>query len=123
MPMDEAVLDFHSLGVVDTPQGQRTRVVVVAVRREMVERYAEAIRAAGLKLEGIDLSAFAMVRAFSDAVVDAQAVMFVNVAGLTNVAVASEGRAGLDAAEGPAVVEVARGISAATEVANPRSSR
>ena len=91
MPMDEAVLDFHSLGLVDTPQGQRTRVVVVAVRREMVERYADAVRAAGLKLEGIDLSAFALVRAFSDGIVDTQAVLFVNVAGLTNVAVASEG--------------------------------
>jgi type IV pilus assembly protein PilM len=36
MPMDEAVLDFQSLGRVDTPAGPRTRVVVVAVRREMV---------------------------------------------------------------------------------------
>ena len=38
MPMDEAVLDFQSLGEVETPEGPRMRVLVVAVRREMVER-------------------------------------------------------------------------------------
>ena len=91
MPMDEAVLDHRSLGVVDTPAGPRTRVVVVAVRREMVERYAEAIRAAGLKIEGVDLSAFALVRAMAAQSTDDDGVLFVHAAGLTNVAVASRG--------------------------------
>jgi type IV pilus assembly protein PilM len=90
MPMDEAVLDFQSLGIVDTPAGPRTRVVVVAVRREMVERYAEAVRAAGLRLEGIDLSAFALVRSMYNQISDENAgLLYVNVAGLTNVAVTS----------------------------------
>ena len=90
MPIDEAVLDFQVLGVVDTPQGPRTRVVIVAVRREMVERFADAVRAAGLQIEGIDLSAFGMVRALSaDSAGDGEGVLYVNVAGLTNVAVAS----------------------------------
>jgi type IV pilus assembly protein PilM len=88
MPMEEAVLDFQPIGVVDTAAGKRMRVVVVAVRKEMVERYAEAVAEAGLKLEGIDLSAFAMVRALGPASDDG-ATMFVNVGGLTNVAVAS----------------------------------
>ena len=91
MPMEEAVLDFHTLGLVDTPSGPRTRVVVVAVRREMVERYADAARAAGLNVEGIDLSAFALVRALGSDADNADGVLFVNVAGLTNVAVASGG--------------------------------
>jgi type IV pilus assembly protein PilM len=91
MPMDEAVLDFHSLGVVETPAGPRTRVVVVAVRREMVERYADAVRAAGLKVVGIDLSAFALVRALADHTDVDAGVLYINVAGLTNVAVASGG--------------------------------
>ena len=88
MPMDEAVGDFQRLGIVDTPQGPRTRVVIVAVRREVVERLAQSATAAGLSIEGIDLSAFAMVRAVGAA--GAGARLYLNVAGLTNVAVASE---------------------------------
>jgi type IV pilus assembly protein PilM len=94
MPIDEAVLDYQSLGIVGTPAGPRTRVVVVAVRREMVERYAEAIRAAGLKIEGVDLSAFALVRAMAHQNGDGgleSGVLYVHAAGLTNVAVASGG--------------------------------
>jgi type IV pilus assembly protein PilM len=88
MPMDEAILDFQPLGKVITPTGQeRSRVVVVAVRREMIDRIVGAARQAGLQLEGIDLSAFAMVRAIGQT--DDDAVLYVNVAGLTNVAVAN----------------------------------
>ncbi len=87
MPMDEAVVDHQRLGIVDTPQGPRTRVVIVAVRREVVERLAQSATAAGLTIEGIDLSAFAMVRAVGEA--GAGARLYLNVAGLTNVAVAS----------------------------------
>jgi len=88
MPMDEAVVDFQPLGVVATPQGPRSRVVIAAVRRDMVERLAHACRDAGLQLEGIDLSAFAMVRALAPDAGE-EALLYVNVAGLTNVAVAN----------------------------------
>ena len=89
MPMDEAVLDWQSLGNVKTAAGQdRTRVVVVAVRREMVDKLVGAAREAGLTLEGIDLSAFGMVRALADRKATG-AVLYVSVAGLTNVAVAN----------------------------------
>ncbi len=63
VPMDEAVLDFQSLGRVDTPAGPRMRVVIVAVRREMIDRIVASAREARLDVVGIDLSAFAMVRA------------------------------------------------------------
>ena len=88
MPMDEAIVDFQSLGVVDTPQGPRSRVVIVAVRREVIDRLVSATREAGLEVEGIDLAAFGMVRALAPAAVDG-AVLYINVAGLTNVAVAN----------------------------------
>ena len=90
MPMDEAVIDWQSLGTVQTASGQpRTRVVVVAVRREMVDRLVAASREAGLKLEGIDLSAFGMIRALGSREADG-AVLYVSVGGLTNVAVAND---------------------------------
>src|SRR4051794_20216925 len=79
MPMEEAVLDFQLLGTVESPTGPKSRVVVVAVRRDMVERAAAAVQGAGLDLEGIDLSAFGMVRAL--ATEHAGALLYVNVAG------------------------------------------
>ena len=89
MPMDEAILDWQSLGAVDTPGGPRTRVVVVAVRREMVDKLVAASREAGLKLEGIDLSAFGMIRALAGGRKAEGAVLYISVGGLTNVAVAN----------------------------------
>jgi type IV pilus assembly protein PilM len=88
MPMDEAVVDFQPLGIVDTPDGPRARVVVVAVRREMIDRLAGAVAEAGLELDGVDLSAFAMVRALAPDIGDATQV-YVSLTGLTNVAVAN----------------------------------
>ncbi len=87
MPIDEAVLDFHALGEVETAAGPRTRVVVVAVRREMVERLHAACDAAGLQVEGVDLAAFGMLRALPR---PTGATLYVAVGGLVNVAVANE---------------------------------
>ena len=89
MPLEEAVIDFHPLGIVDTENGPRQRVVLVAARRQMIEQVIAAVRAAGLRAEGIDLSAFAMVRALGDA--DAAPTLFLSVGGLSNLAIAEEG--------------------------------
>jgi type IV pilus assembly protein PilM len=89
MPMDEAILDYVPLGVVQTSEGPRQRVVIVAARREMIDRLVGATRDAGLKLAGIDLAAFGMVRALASKQDENSAVLYINVAGLTNVAVAN----------------------------------
>ncbi len=89
MPLDNAVLDFHALGVIDTPAGPRQRVIVVAAQRDMVERLLDAVRGAGLRPEGVDLSAFALIRSLHRA--DEQhagRVLYLNVGGLTNMAIA-----------------------------------
>jgi type IV pilus assembly protein PilM len=89
MPLSNAVLDFHPLGIFDSPAGPRQRVVLVAAQRDMVERLLAAVRAAGLTPQGVDLSAFAMIRSLyerSDG--DARRVLYVNVDGLTNLAIA-----------------------------------
>ena len=109
MPMDEAVVDFQPLGIVDTPRGLRQRVVVVAVRREMVERAAAAVQGAGLELEGIDLSAFAMVRALASE--HDGAVLYINVAGLTNVAVANASGCLFTRAAAGGTEEIARSLA------------
>ncbi|HVR04757.1 MAG TPA: pilus assembly protein PilM [Solirubrobacteraceae bacterium] len=94
MPLANAVLDFHSLGTFDTPDGgRRQRVIVVAAQREMVERLLRAVRHAGLRPEGVDLSAFALIRSLYRPVAGADGqvptrVLYLNVGGLTNMAIA-----------------------------------
>jgi type IV pilus assembly protein PilM len=88
MPLEQAVLEHHSLGVVETPEGPRTRVVVVAARRDMIDRLLDATRKAGLRPVGIDLSAFAMIRALYRPELSG-ATLYTSVGGLTNLAVAN----------------------------------
>jgi len=93
MPLSNAVLDFHPMGVVDTPSGPRQHVVLVAAQRDMVEHLLAAVRGAGLQPEGIDLSAFALIRSLyrpepqSDSEQPSR-VVYLNVDGLTNLAIA-----------------------------------
>ncbi|MCW3012634.1 MAG: pilM [Solirubrobacterales bacterium] len=90
MPLDAAVLDFQVLDVVDTPNGPRQRVVLVAARRDMVDRVLAAARDAGLRVEGLDLAAFGMVRALAGQGGSAldDTVLYLGIGGLTNLAVA-----------------------------------
>jgi type IV pilus assembly protein PilM len=93
MPLSNAVMDFHPLGIVDTPSGPRQRVVLVAAQRDMIERLINAVRNAGLSPEGVDLSAFALIRSLyrrepqSDPEQTSR-VLYLNVDGLTNLAIA-----------------------------------
>ncbi|HEV3054170.1 MAG TPA: type IV pilus assembly protein PilM [Solirubrobacteraceae bacterium] len=87
MPLEQAVLEHHSLGIVETAEGPRTRVVVVAARRDMIDKLLEAARRGGLRPAGIDLSAFAMIRALHRAG-DTEAALYISVGGITNLAVA-----------------------------------
>jgi type IV pilus assembly protein PilM len=88
MPLEHAVLDHQPLAVINDAAGRRQRVLLVAARREMVERVLAALRSAGLKPEGVDLSAFATVRALHRAGPDDELVLYLAIGGLTNLAVA-----------------------------------
>lgn len=89
MPMDQAVIDFQPLEVVEGEDGRRQRVLLVAARKDMVTRMLDAVRGAGLRAEGIDLAAFGMIRALYDPAAAGEHVLYVAVGGLTNIAVAS----------------------------------
>jgi type IV pilus assembly protein PilM len=61
MPLDEAVLDYVVLG----PREERSdldRVLVVAAQREMISRYTSAVRAGGLRPDGVDVKALSLTR-------------------------------------------------------------
>jgi type IV pilus assembly protein PilM len=88
MPLDQAVVEHQVLGPVDTADGPRTRVVLVAARRDMIDRLLEATGRAGLRPQGIDLSAFAMIRALHRPGLTGT-VAYVSVGGITNLAIAT----------------------------------
>jgi type IV pilus assembly protein PilM len=64
IPIDEAVLDYQVLGDSTTEDGQPAkRVLLVVAYRELIDRYIDACKKAGISLMGIDLEAFALLRA------------------------------------------------------------
>ena len=89
MPPDQALLDHQVLGRVETADGPRTRVVVVATDRESVDRLLEGLRRAGVRPEGLDLSAFALIRALHGTAGKAAGpVLYAHVGGSTTIAIA-----------------------------------
>ena len=91
MPLNEAILDHQIAGFAEAADGTpRMQVVLVAARRSMVESLLEAVKGAGLKADGVDLDAFALVRTLVSGGdgADEQARVFCHLAGVTNLAIA-----------------------------------
>jgi type IV pilus assembly protein PilM len=90
MPLEEVVLDHQVIGEAQSPEGSpRLRVVVVAARESMISRIVEAVRDAGLKPEGIDLNAFALVRTLAVPTDSTEtARVYCHLGGVTNLAIA-----------------------------------
>ncbi len=66
IPLEESVLDYRILRESVNEQGVSVkRVLLVVGHRELIERYAAACRKAGLRLVGVDLEAFALLRALA----------------------------------------------------------
>lgn len=89
MPLESAVIDYVPVGEVETPDGPKRRVVLVAARRDMIDQILTAAKLAGLRVEGLDLAAFGMARALSRAEDPDQ--LLLSVGGLTNLAVVRGG--------------------------------
>ena len=67
IPLEEAVLDWQVLAEWRDEETGHTvrRVLLVVAYRELVDRYILACKKAGIRLAGIDLEAFAMLRALN----------------------------------------------------------
>ena len=90
MPIADVVLDHHSLGIVEVDGSAKMRVLLVAARRDMVERVLLAARQAGLRPEGVDLAAFGMIRALRPTdLPEGDRVLYLSIGGLTNLAIAA----------------------------------
>lgn len=103
MPLEQAVIDHRVVGGAPATEGAPPQidVIVVAARRDMIAASLKPLRDAGLEPVGVDLSAFAMIRALageSGAELDdtmatesmpaPSAVLYCNVGDVSNLAVA-----------------------------------
>ena len=68
IPIDEAVLDYHVVDeTLDDAGAVSRRILLAAAYRESIDRYVEAAKLAKIELYGIDLEAFALLRAVGSA--------------------------------------------------------
>ena len=67
IPIEEAVIDWQVLGERQEEDGSITRrIMLVVAYRDLLDRYVVACKKAGIKLVGIDLEAFALLRAIAE---------------------------------------------------------
>jgi type IV pilus assembly protein PilM len=64
IPVEDAILDFQIIGDYMTPNDEHMmEVLLVAAQRDMISAAVAAVESAGLKLQQIDVTSFAIVRA------------------------------------------------------------
>jgi type IV pilus assembly protein PilM len=64
--LDEGVVDWRILDEREDEAGIKTyRVILVVAHRELIDSYVDTCRRAGLRLDGIDLEAFGLLRALA----------------------------------------------------------
>lgn len=63
MSIDEALLDYHPTGEVDTERGRMLQGMLVAAQRDTVTANVVAVEGAGLRPVMVDLNGFALLRA------------------------------------------------------------
>jgi type IV pilus assembly protein PilM len=97
IPVTDAILDYVTIG---EGRGQglepTVRLLLVFAHRELVERHVDACKRAGLKLEGVDFEAFALLRALTTPLTDGetptQAVVAIAVGHERTIFAVSDGR-------------------------------
>lgn len=64
IPVEDAILDFQIIGDYMTPNDEHMmEVLLVAGQRDMINSAVQAVESAGLRLQAIDVTSFAIVRA------------------------------------------------------------
>ena len=95
IPIDQAILDFHTLEHYEADGGNRfSRILLVAAQRTMVDTILEVVNAAKLEPVGLDLDAFAMLRSLApeNLLDDEGGEMLIDVgASITNIVVHENG--------------------------------
>lgn len=92
MAVDEAVIDhqvLRTLPGVEVGDPPRFEVLLVAASRGLIDTLVETARHAGIKLQGIDLSAFGLIRVmYPGSVADDETIAYLHYGDMVNVTLA-----------------------------------
>ena len=66
IPIEDAVIDWQILDEWEGEGGVTRRILLVVAYRDLLDRYVDACKKAGIKLVGIDLEAFALLRVIAE---------------------------------------------------------
>jgi type IV pilus assembly protein PilM len=104
IPVEEAILDYKVLSThADEDGSVKQKLLLVAAQKEMIAQFVEVTKKAGLTMGGIDLQAFALIRALApkpsfiddgapSETVGGEVVALVNMgSGITNLVIAANG--------------------------------
>lgn len=92
MPLEEAVIDHQVVRTFQSGDAEKLQVLLVAASRGLVDALSETARKAGIKLQGIDLSAFALIRVlYPGSITENETIAYVHFGDMVNVTLA-EGR-------------------------------
>ncbi|MGK2879124.1 MAG: pilus assembly protein PilM [Solirubrobacterales bacterium] len=93
MPLNEAVLDYsvvRQLPQTEAGEQPKLEVLLVAASRGLIDGYVEAARKGGVKLSGIDLSAFSLIRTlYPGASAAAETIAYLHYGDVINVTIAT----------------------------------
>ncbi len=92
MSVDEAVIDhqiLRTLPGLEVGDPPRFQVLLVAASRGLIDTIVETARHAGIKLQGVDLSAFGLIRVmYPGAVADSETIAYLHYGDMVNVTLA-----------------------------------
>lgn len=92
MSVDEAVLDYQVLRTVpgaDVGDPPKFQILLVAASRGLIDTIVDTARHAGIKLQGIDLSAFGLIRVmYPGEVSDSETIAYLHYGDMVNVTLA-----------------------------------
>ncbi|WP_291382153.1 type IV pilus assembly protein PilM [Demequina sp.] len=93
MSIDESVLDFYPTGTLEGASASTLRGILVAAPKALVSQNLLAVDAAGLKTVGVDINAFALIRAQLAGDLSSRVVAFVDIgAQMTNIVICQAGQ-------------------------------
>ena len=115
--LDQLVVDYRCIGKAPAGKGPALqRVLMAAARVDGIARLTEALAAAHLKAECIQLSGLSMLRALQQAPHPGQAILYVQAGALTNVVIAEDGEPLLVRAASAGSEAIAMGLAERTQI-------